>query len=325
MPADEELPDRVRRTHEVTGDQVLHRFGNGLQVRSEVFHKADPQRILPLGGPQSCLMNHLLHFPESVRGKRVLEPFAGSGGIGLMALQIGAAHVDFVDINPRAIAFVRENAALNDFAATRFRTLQADIAQYTPDQRVDLILANPPFVPTPAGIEGTLTSDGGEDGSHFVEILLGRLDALLEPSGRALVYVFQFVHDGRPLIADFIESRVARRQADLTITQEKPLPFDVYLEAYAKLFPKASAAIEAWRRRMQSRLPGELGLCHYVIDVGPVGDAPTRCRIRDDFARKFGGGFRVPCDDAEKLAFARAFENLVPRQTNSEEGGRQAE
>ncbi len=317
MPTEEELPDLVQRTREVSGDEVLFRFGNGLQVKSEIFQKSDSLRILPLGGPQACLMNHLLHFPESVRQKRVLEPFAGSGGIGLMALKIGAAHVDFVDINPRSVEFVCENAALNQFPNDQFRALNADIAHYLPDQKVDLILANPPFVPTPAGIEGTLTSNGGEDGSRFVEILICRLETLLASDGRALIYVFQFVWKGRPLIADFIEHMILRRRVQFTLTQEKPLSFDVYVDAYSKLFPDRGAAIGEWRLRMQTRHPGDLGLCHYVIDIGPVGDSPTHCEIRDDFSRKFGGNFRVPSDNEQELAIGRALENFIPRQSTT--------
>lgn len=95
--------------------------------------------------------------------------------------------------------------------------------------------------PPPAGIEGTLTSNGGEDGSRFVEVLIRRLETLLASDGRALIYVFQFVRNGRPLIAEFIEHAILRRPVQLTVTQEKPLSFDVYLDAYAKLFPDAGA------------------------------------------------------------------------------------
>ena len=92
---------------------IINRFGNGLTIKTEAFFKRDPMRILPLGGPQGSLMNHMLHFPASVRGKRVFEPFAGSGGVGLMALKVGAAHLDLLDINPRAAEFHRESAALS--------------------------------------------------------------------------------------------------------------------------------------------------------------------------------------------------------------------
>ena len=43
----------------------------------------------------------------SVPGARVLDAFAGTGAVGIEALSRGAAHVMFVDRDPRAIALIR--------------------------------------------------------------------------------------------------------------------------------------------------------------------------------------------------------------------------
>jgi hypothetical protein len=110
------LPN-LQRTHEVQGDHVFSRLGNGLIIKTEIFNKNDKLRILGLGSPQGSLMNHMLNFPEVVQDKEVFEPFAGSGALGFMALKVGARHIDFLDINPRAVAFQIENAALNHFPA----------------------------------------------------------------------------------------------------------------------------------------------------------------------------------------------------------------
>ncbi len=58
------LPNLLQRTHEVRGDHVFYRFGNGLVIKTEIFNKPDKLRILGLGSPQGSLMNHLLNFPE---------------------------------------------------------------------------------------------------------------------------------------------------------------------------------------------------------------------------------------------------------------------
>jgi Methyltransferase small domain len=306
------LPDRLRRTREVRGEEVFYRFANGLVIKTEVAHKADPRRILPLGTPQGSLMNHLLNFPDSVRDKRVFEPFAGSGALGFMALRAGARHVEFLDVNPRALDFQRQNAALNGFGADRFTPIEGDIADFSPERRVDLILANPPFVPTPDGIEGTLTSNGGREGSRFAALLLERLDELLEPSGRALVYVFQLEKERRPLIADAIAESVRNRPVELTPSQLRPIPFDRYCSAYLRLFPAEAPAIEGWRSDLVRRHGSDLTLCHYVVEVGARSAGPTRCVFRDDFAERFGADFWVPSDDLDGLAFGRVFENFVP-------------
>ena len=63
--------------------------------------------------------------------------------------------------------------------------------------------------PTPEGIDGTITSNGGPEGSLFVEILIERLEELLEPSGRALIYVFQLVKNALNEIDDSAAKQIA--------------------------------------------------------------------------------------------------------------------
>jgi hypothetical protein len=306
------LPDLVQFARESSGDEVLYRFANGLQIKTEIFTKSDRLRILPLGSPQGSLMNHMLHFPEAVRDRHVFEPFAGSGALGFMALKLGAASLDFLDINPRAAEFHRHNAALNDFAARRVASIHGDIATFTAQRRYDLILANPPFVPTPDGIDGTLTSNGGADGNRFVEILLTRLDELLEPGGRALIYVMQFAKRGEPLIVDLLGRTVQRRPVEITPTQLRHVSFATYCTAYLRLFPAAESAIERWRSAMVRQHGAGLTLCHYIVDIGPQSQSSAVCTMRDNFAEKFGASFRVPSDSEDELAFARVMENFVP-------------
>ena len=312
MSAGRALPDLLQRTREVSGDEVFYHFSNGLTIKTEVFNKRDRQRILPLGTPQGSLMNHLLNFPNTVQHRCIFEPFAGSGALGFMALKAGASHVEFLDINPRAADFHRANAALNQFSPSQFTSATGDIAVFVPERKADLVLANPPFVPTPDGIEGTITSNGGPEGSRFVEILLERLERFLEPTGRALIYVFQFVRDAQPLIVEALGRYAMGRAVELTPAQARPIPFETYYEAYLQLFPRATPAVDHWRSDLLRRHGNSLTLCHYVIDIGPQSGGGTACAIRENFAEKFGESFLVPSRDVAALAFGRIFENVVP-------------
>ena len=312
MPTPSSLPDLLGRTSEVRGEEVIYRFANGLTIETEVWSKDDKLRILPLGSPQGSLMNHMLNFPDVVRDKRLFEPFSGSGALGFMALEIGARHVDFLDINPKASVFQRTNARLNQFPSSRFRSIEADIASFEPEHRYELILANPPFIPTPDGIEGTVTSNGGTDGNRFVEILLRRLEEFLEPQGEALILLFQLVRGQQPLIAELISDLVIHRPIELTPSQEHPVRFEVYCRAYSQLFPGAQEDIARWRSSLIGKHGEDLSLCHYVARVGPRGDPPTSCVIRSDFAEQFGESFLVPSDNQEEFSIGWAFENFVP-------------
>jgi methyltransferase family protein len=310
-PADRPLPDLLRRSREVQGEQIFDRFGNGLAIKTEIFRKNDRLRILPLGTPQGSLMNHMLNFPEVVKDKEVFEPFAGSGALGFMALKVGARHVDLLDINPRALNFQVENAALNELPRSCYRSIEGDIATFTADRSYDLILANPPFVPTPEGIEGTITSNGGPEGNRFVESLLKRLEELLYPHGQAFIYLFQIVKRGEPLIVELILRYLDHRVVELTPSQARPISFAVYCQTYAEVFPGAKDDIVRWESDLIGRYGDDLLLNHYVARVGPQADGPTSWVIRDNFKEKYGENLLVPFRDDRDLSYNRILENVL--------------
>jgi 16S rRNA (guanine(966)-N(2))-methyltransferase RsmD len=96
-------------------------------------------------------------------GARVLDLFAGAGGVGLEALSRGAAHATFVEQDARAVAALRENvAALGVGAMARVR--RADVlrelpALYRAGERFDVVFLDPPYE---AGlVEQTVEALGG--------------------------------------------------------------------------------------------------------------------------------------------------------------------
>ena len=306
------LPNRVVRTTQDDGDGLLHRFAHGLEIRTDKFLAADSQRVLALGTPQATLMNYMLCWPERLADRLVFEPFAGSGAIGLTALRAGARRVELLDINPRAVRFARENAERNGFGPEQVLCIEGSIESFVPAQRYELMFANPPFVPTPDGIEGTLTSRAGSEGNLLVDVLLRRLELLLAPQGEAFVYLFQFVREGRPLVVSSLERWVRNRDVELTPTQQRPIAAEEYFEAYLQIFPGEQEAIRRWRADLIHRHGAALTLDHYVVHFGPQGQAPTRWTIEDDLERKYGEGLRLSFAEDRQLALGRVFENFVP-------------
>jgi 16S rRNA (guanine966-N2)-methyltransferase len=81
-----------------------------------------------------------------VAGARVLDLFAGTGALGLEALSRGAAHVSFVERDPRAIAVIADNVARCGVGA-RAAVIRAAVERVG-DRLAgdfDLILADPPY------------------------------------------------------------------------------------------------------------------------------------------------------------------------------------
>jgi len=306
------LSNKLGKTMEVERGHWVFRFANGLIVHTDPFMRRDPGRVLPVGGPQDMLMNRLVNRPEIVRDKRVLDAFSGSGVLGLMALRLGAAHVDFVDINPRAVRFAAENCERNGFAADRHRSIQASVAAFSEPGGYDLVLANPPFVVTPPGIEGTLTSNSGADGNDHTEMLVARLDGLLRPKGEAYAFVLQLVAGGEPLITRTLDQNLGQRTVTLTPVQAKICPFEHYVSAYLERFAAQAPAVRAWERDLRARLGPDLGLQHYIVRVAPRGAGETRWSIVDNLASDYGAGFGYPAALERDMALGRVMENFIP-------------
>ncbi|MFW0119523.1 16S rRNA (guanine(966)-N(2))-methyltransferase RsmD [Rothia sp. P5764] len=97
---------------------------------------------------------------------RVLDLFAGSGALGCEALSRGAAHVDFVDHYPKAIAVIEKNARALAQSATsaglttstsRIHRMQVKtyLSSYS-GAPWDLVFIDPPYSVTNAELEELL-------------------------------------------------------------------------------------------------------------------------------------------------------------------------
>ncbi|HYX84687.1 MAG TPA: RsmD family RNA methyltransferase, partial [Gaiellales bacterium] len=106
-----------------------------------------------------------------VTGARVLDPFAGSGALGLEALSRGAAHADLCDVDRAALAALRENAARLRYA-DRCTIRRQDARRRLAADRAagityDLVLLDPPYAMLPdlanllaRHLPGLLAADG---------------------------------------------------------------------------------------------------------------------------------------------------------------------
>ncbi len=104
---------------------------------------------------------------------RILDLGTGSGILAvILALELPTAVVTAVDVSPAAAAVAERNAAAHGVAA-RVRVVVSDwTAALGPDERFDLVVGNPPYVPSAdiAGLapevrrEPVVALDGGADG-----------------------------------------------------------------------------------------------------------------------------------------------------------------
>ena len=126
-------------------------------------------------------------------GERVLEI---GGGLGLAAVLMAreGAQVTATDVVPGAITAMRTNAALNGV------TIDVRLGNgWDPvgAERFDVVCTNPPQMPTPPGRDRddaeAAADNGGADGWALLDRVIQGAPAHLEPRGRLVFSIFEFL------------------------------------------------------------------------------------------------------------------------------------
>lgn len=128
---------------------------------------------------------------------RILDVGTGSGALAIALVhECAGGTATAIDISPAALAVAAENAHGNG-VAERITFIQADLATL-PAGPFDLVVANPPYIPTGdlatlmpevRDFEPRLALDGGADGLAAYRALAGQVNRVLAAGGWLLVEV----------------------------------------------------------------------------------------------------------------------------------------
>ncbi|WP_046321615.1 HemK2/MTQ2 family protein methyltransferase [Mycobacterium sp. UM_Kg1] len=164
-------------------------------------------------------------------GARVLDLCTGSGVVAIAAAELGAASVTAYDICPRAVRSARDNARA---AGVDVRIRQGTWSAALRCAPFDLVVANPPYVPSPAG-GGPIPSaggpewswNGGVDGRIVLDPLCRSAVSLLGGGGTLLLV--------QSALAGVAHSLRSLRQSGLAaqVVAVRDIPFGPVLSAHA--------------------------------------------------------------------------------------------
>lgn len=163
---------------------------------ADMAEETRPARLMTLPGvyaPQydTRLLMTALDREDLGAGADVLDLGTGSGALALHAARRGA-RVTAVDIAWRAVVTARLNALLS---RRRITVQRSDLLSALPGRSYDLVICNPPYVPSPVGrlpARGAARAwDAGRDGRAILDRVCEAAPAALRPGGRLLM-----VHSG---------------------------------------------------------------------------------------------------------------------------------
>lgn len=201
-----DIRERVRRRgkHEpvayITGKRGFWKLDLAVDARV-LIPRPDTERLVELA-------------VEALQGReapRVVDVGTGSGAIALsIAQERPDAVVLAIDLSQDALAAAEANAVAAGLTHVTF--VQGDVLGPAHDFRPDVILSNPPYIPSREcetlmpdvrQFEPRLALDGGADGLVIVRKLVAQAGALLAPGGALL---FEIGHDQGEAAAALVQA-----------------------------------------------------------------------------------------------------------------------
>jgi release factor glutamine methyltransferase len=141
----------------------------------------------------SRLLVDAMHHTALIPGRRVLDLCTGSGFVAIAAAEMDCASVTAFDICPHAVRCSRGNAAL---AGVEVDVREGSWLRALDCTPFDVIVANPPYVPTPPGDDSELICssagpawawNAGPDGRLVLDPLCESASNLLCEGGSLLL------------------------------------------------------------------------------------------------------------------------------------------
>jgi HemK-related putative methylase len=252
--------------------------GDGLIIVTDRPDNPRLDRVFPIFSDESLFLARCAFRNE---GRRVLDIGTGSGILAIAGASVGR-EVVAGDINVRALQTARLNAALNG-VTSHVHLVEGDSAESFAGP-FDLIVANPPFVPTPETNLFHTAGDGGPDGTRIIRRILCRAPQLLSETGVLVMNALSLVRDGRLLVEDLA---AAALPAGYTVRMIPIYADSVTLGEFCEVFARWDPA-RLWRSGLSRQ--GFDRVAYVVLVIGRY-TAKHMERPSDPDKTRFSGGW----------------------------------
>ncbi|MBS3138586.1 50S ribosomal protein L11 methyltransferase [Candidatus Woesearchaeota archaeon] len=256
----------------------MSHIGNFCVVTDRVeYEQAD--QVFPLHPENQFYLDEIVE--NKVKGAKTLEIGVGSGVLSIGAVKAGAKKVTALEINPRAKNFAGFNVVLNgleDKIEIKDGNIE-DIFRPVQSEQFDYIISNPPFEPTPPGIDYYLHSSGGIYGLNFVEKLVKDIDKYLTEKGHAQIVTFAPGDDKQPFMLVDMAKKYLRGSTTIKVNPIA-MKFDDFVERFVQIGKATAEQVDAMKQQAVKNCVTHLYLCmlHYekgqdklnVVSTGKV-------------------------------------------------------
>ena len=167
------------------------------------------------------------------KGRRVLDLGTGSGALAIAAARAGAASVTAVDLSMRSVLATKVNSWLQGVSV---QVLRGDLLEPVAGRQFDLIVANPPYVPSDTDAlprhRKARCWAAGQDGRELVDRICANVTHFLAPKGDVLLVHSELTGVDRTLEA------FGAAGLDARILARASIPFGPVLTARAPMLER---------------------------------------------------------------------------------------
>lgn len=204
----------------------------------------------------------LARILPATRRRRAAEICAGAGLLSLV-MSATADQVLSCDLNPVAINAGQFNAVLNQLE-DRVRFIESDLLSAYPQEPLDLIVSNPPYLALPKGSthEHYWAGDGGVDGMDLVYKILEQSAPRLGPSSMASIMIAGYGDE----IGPSSRVRIAQMAQTHGWSAKLVLVYGPTIEEYLKLHEINMDEPELFASEVR-KYTTEQGLTRYYISL----------------------------------------------------------